>query len=64
MSPPFERLVASIDYPMVVVTATTAGDHGGCLAGFTTQCSIDPARWLVCISKANRTHEIATDAPF
>jgi flavin reductase (DIM6/NTAB) family NADH-FMN oxidoreductase RutF len=62
MTDPFDDLVASIDYPMVVVTATADGDRGGCLVGFTTQCSIDPPHWIVCVSKANRTHAIASRA--
>jgi flavin reductase (DIM6/NTAB) family NADH-FMN oxidoreductase RutF len=31
----------------------------GCLAGFVTQCSIDPPNFLVCISKANHTFGVA-----
>jgi flavin reductase (DIM6/NTAB) family NADH-FMN oxidoreductase RutF len=59
----FERLVASLDYPMVVVAAAAAdGERSGCLAGFTTQSSIDPPRWVVCISKVNHTHEVASKA--
>jgi flavin reductase (DIM6/NTAB) family NADH-FMN oxidoreductase RutF len=55
----FRQIIASIDYPMIVVTAARAGERTGCLVGFHTQCSIDPPRWLVCISKANHTHRIA-----
>ena len=40
--------------------ATVAGD--GCLVGFATQCSIDPARFLVCLSNKNKTYRLATDA--
>lgn len=59
----FDEIVSSLDYPMVIVTASSDGERGGCLAGFTTQCSIDPPRWIVCISKTNYTHGLATKAP-
>jgi flavin reductase (DIM6/NTAB) family NADH-FMN oxidoreductase RutF len=56
----FDELVASIDYPMLVVTArSTTGEQAGCLVGFATQCSIDPAHFLVCLSKRNHTYEVA-----
>jgi len=51
--------VAATDYPLHIVTAGTSEDVGGCLAGFVTQCSIDPVRFVVCISTANRTFEVA-----
>ena len=54
----FHELVAELDYPMVIVTA----GRSGCLVGFSTQCSIDPPRYLVCISRANHTHGDATTA--
>ncbi len=49
------------DYPLYVVTAGLAegGDMAGCLVGFVTQCSITPPRFLVCISKLNRTFFVA-----
>jgi flavin reductase (DIM6/NTAB) family NADH-FMN oxidoreductase RutF len=51
----FESIVGRIDYPMYIVTALVGGERDGCLVGFTTQCSIDPARFLVCMSDKNRT---------
>ncbi|MPZ72028.1 MAG: oxidoreductase [Nitriliruptorales bacterium] len=54
-----QRLVAALDYPMVVVTAVAGDTRGGCLVGFTTQCSIHPPRFLVCISRRNATHDVA-----
>jgi flavin reductase (DIM6/NTAB) family NADH-FMN oxidoreductase RutF len=49
-----------VDYAYFVVTARTEeGALGGCLAGFVTQCSIDPPNFLVCISKVNHTYAIA-----
>ena len=56
LAPFFER----VDYAYYVVTARTdEGVLGGCLAGFVTQCSIDPPNFLVCISKVNHTFAIA-----
>jgi flavin reductase (DIM6/NTAB) family NADH-FMN oxidoreductase RutF len=54
----FHDLVGDLDHPMVIVTAGRAG----CLVGFSTQVSIDPARYLVCVSKANHTHRAASSA--
>src|SRR5258706_5902156 len=60
----FERLVAPLDYPMVIVTAASEDGHrAGCLVGFWTQCGVDPARVLVCLSKRNYTFRVADDAP-
>ena len=58
----FQRLVADLDYPLVVVTVAAGDERSGCLVGFTTQCSIHPPRYWVCISKANRTWEVAVRA--
>jgi flavin reductase (DIM6/NTAB) family NADH-FMN oxidoreductase RutF len=51
----FESIVGRLDYPMFVVTALVGEERAGCLVGFATQCSIDPARFLVCMSDKNRT---------
>jgi flavin reductase (DIM6/NTAB) family NADH-FMN oxidoreductase RutF len=59
---PFQRLVETLDYPVYIVTAATRNQPGGCLVGFATQCSINPPRFLVCISKKNRTLEVARQA--
>jgi len=48
---------------MVIVTTRVGDTYGGCLVGFHTQCSIDPARYLVCLSPANRTWSVAAAAP-
>src|SRR4051794_16109384 len=50
-----EPFVSRLDYPVYVVTTQAGDDRAGCLVGFTTQTSIDPPRFLVCISKANAT---------
>ena len=56
------ELVGELDYPMFIVTVASRGDRAGCLVGFATQCSIDPPRFLVCISDKNRTFRVARDA--
>lgn len=58
----FDRFVGGLDYPMLVVTVGKDGERSGCLVGFASQCSIDPPRMLVCLSKANRTYRLARDA--
>ena len=55
-------LLGVLDYPMLGVTAASGGRRGACLVGFSTQCSIAPARFLVCLSKRNATYRIAQDA--
>ena len=44
------------------VTAYDGSSRAGCLAGFTTQVSIDPARFLVCVSEQNHPHRIVAGA--
>jgi flavin reductase (DIM6/NTAB) family NADH-FMN oxidoreductase RutF len=52
-----------IDYAYFVVTARAPdAEMSGCLAGFVTQCSIDPPNFLVCISKVNHTLGVAERA--
>jgi flavin reductase (DIM6/NTAB) family NADH-FMN oxidoreductase RutF len=60
--PEVHRLVSAIDYPMYIVTVAAGGHRAGCLVGFTTQCSIDPPRFLVCISVVNHTFAVARGA--
>lgn len=55
-----EAFTSLADYPLMVVTVGTAdGARSGCVAGFVTQCSIRPPRFLVCISKLNHTFFLA-----
>ena len=54
----FERAMGALDYPMFIATAAAGGERTGCLVGFATQCSIDPARFLVCVSDKNRTYRV------
>ena len=62
MASAFERLVATLDYPLYIVTAAAQYEPAGCLVGFATQCSIHPPRFLACISKKNRTLGLARRA--
>jgi flavin reductase (DIM6/NTAB) family NADH-FMN oxidoreductase RutF len=59
----FHALVGELDYPMFIVTAADGERRAGCLVGFATQCSIDPPRFLVCLSKNNRTFRVAQGCP-
>lgn len=56
---PFIRV---LDCPLYVVTADAAGERAGCLVGFGSQCSIRPPRFVVWLSKANRTYRVAAHA--
>lgn len=63
----FLRVTGALDEPMYVVTAASAGgaeggERGGCLVGFATQCSIHPPRFLVGLSRRNRTFRLAATA--
>ena len=59
MASAFERLAATLDYPLYIVTTAAQGEPAGCLVGFATQCSIHPPRFLACISKKNHTLDLA-----
>jgi flavin reductase (DIM6/NTAB) family NADH-FMN oxidoreductase RutF len=58
----FDRIAATLNPPMVIVTTRAGDEMDGCLVSFSTQCSIDPLHYLVCLSTANRTYEIARRA--
>jgi flavin reductase (DIM6/NTAB) family NADH-FMN oxidoreductase RutF len=58
----FDELVGGLDYSMFIVTAAAAGRRAGCLVGFATQTSIDPPRFLVCVSEKNHTCRVAREA--
>jgi len=61
-STPFARLVATLDYPLYVVTTAAGDEMSGCLIGFGTQCSIHPPRFLACLSDKNHTLQVARRA--
>ena len=54
--------IGQIDYPMYIVTVVSDGQRAGCLVGFSTQCSINPIRFLVCLSSKNHTYRVAQRA--
>jgi flavin reductase (DIM6/NTAB) family NADH-FMN oxidoreductase RutF len=63
MADAFETIVGRLDYPMLVATTIGSdGERAGCLVGFATQCSIDPQRFLVCVSDKNRTYRVLEGA--
>jgi flavin reductase (DIM6/NTAB) family NADH-FMN oxidoreductase RutF len=51
--------LGDLDYPMFIVTARAGDELAGCLVGFATQCSIDPLRFIACLSDKNRTFRVA-----
>ncbi|MEV6099061.1 flavin reductase family protein [Nocardia sp. NPDC051981] len=58
----FDLTVAAADAPVWIVTTLADGHRAGCLVGFTTQVSIEPRRFLVCLSKRNHTYRVAARA--
>ncbi|MEV5343931.1 flavin reductase family protein [Streptomyces sp. NPDC052676] len=54
----FDRL----DPEMCVVTAAVGEERAGCLVGFSAQCSMRPLRYVVWLSKVNRTYRVAREA--
>ncbi|MEA2179402.1 MAG: hypothetical protein QOG77_2699 [Solirubrobacteraceae bacterium] len=62
MPTPFQKLALALDPPMFIVTTTDGRERSGCLIGFATQCSVDPPRFLACLSNKNHTFEVAKRA--
>jgi flavin reductase (DIM6/NTAB) family NADH-FMN oxidoreductase RutF len=62
----FDAFTDGLDYPMFILTvpASAEGGPAGCLIGFATQCSIEPVRFLVCVSKKNHTFRALDGAKF
>jgi flavin reductase (DIM6/NTAB) family NADH-FMN oxidoreductase RutF len=59
----FHAVMAQLDAPMQIVTAASVdGEVDGCLVGFGSQAGIDPARYIVFLSKTNRTYDVAQRA--
>jgi flavin reductase (DIM6/NTAB) family NADH-FMN oxidoreductase RutF len=58
----FEGFVGDLAVPLFIVTTTADEEPLGCLVGFTTQTSIDPQRFAVCLSHQNRTFRRGRDA--
>jgi flavin reductase (DIM6/NTAB) family NADH-FMN oxidoreductase RutF len=55
----FDEFVRRIDASLVVVTTAAGDQRAGCVVGFHTQCSIEPVRYAVWLSKANLTYRVA-----
>ena len=60
----FAELIASLDPAMAVVTTMSDRERAGCLIGFHAQSSIDPARYVVWLSKANHTFRVGLHARY
>ncbi len=55
-----DAMEKAADVPLYVVTVGADDELSGCVAGFVTQSSMKPLRYLVCISEQNHTHGVAT----
>jgi flavin reductase (DIM6/NTAB) family NADH-FMN oxidoreductase RutF len=55
----FDTLAKGLDPPLLLVTTASRDQRAGCLVGFHSQCSIDPLRYAVWLSKANLTYRVA-----
>jgi len=58
----FDALVGATAAAMAVVTVSVDGEPSGCLIGFHGQCSIEPRRYALWLSKANHTYDLAVQA--
>jgi flavin reductase (DIM6/NTAB) family NADH-FMN oxidoreductase RutF len=56
------EIAASLDSGMAIVTTVSVDGRtrAGCLVGFHAQCSIDPVRYVVWLSKANHTYRVGS----
>jgi flavin reductase (DIM6/NTAB) family NADH-FMN oxidoreductase RutF len=57
-----DRLMASADPPLIVLTTAVGDERAGCLVGFHAQASITPERYCIWLSKANHTYRVALRA--
>ena len=57
-----DDLAESLDSAMIIVTTVSLDGRtrAGCLVGFHAQCSIDPIRYVVWLSKANHTYRVGS----
>jgi len=58
----FAEIARILDYQMFIVTTAAGGERSGCLIGFASQASIRPPRFLVALSRKNRTFRVAESA--
>lgn len=63
-APAYERFLDALDWPMVVVTAADGDEWAGCAVGFHGRCSVDPPRYALWLSRANRTYRVALRSGF
>jgi len=56
----FLKLAGTLNYPVFIVTAADGEQREGCVIGFASQTSFEPARFLACLSRANRTYRFAS----
>jgi flavin reductase (DIM6/NTAB) family NADH-FMN oxidoreductase RutF len=49
------ELLGGLDRTMWILTVAAGGERSGCLMGFATQASLEPPRFLACVSRANHT---------
>ena len=62
----FDEILLRRNGAMLIATVAVRGDDGaiersGSLVGFATQCSIEPRRFLLCLSVANHTTSLAAE---
>lgn len=58
----FDLLMSRLDAPLSVVTTAAGAERAGCLVGFHAQCSIEPSRYALWLSKANHTYRVGLHA--
>ncbi len=58
------ELLGGLDRTMWILTVAADGERSGCLMGFATQASLDPPRFLACVSRDNHTFGVVRTAEF
>ena len=58
----FDSVMRRRNPDMLIVTTAVGEEQAGCLVGFHSQCSIEPDRYAVWLSKANHTCQLALRA--
>ncbi len=64
MTEPYDEIMSCLDPAMVIATAGTPTEQSGCLIGFHAQGGIDPLRYCLWLSKANRTYALMQRSTF
>ncbi len=57
-------LLGGLDRTMWILTVAARGERSGCLMGFATQASLEPPRFLACVSRANHTFGVVERAGY